>query len=147
MKTLLVAFKGKNNTSAQLVSQLPCDRILLTNSFLGLERDICVIHGSYDSVILFGMDPSLSETVRIEQTAKLDRTSISTQFDIPALSNRMRSYGIAHSVSRTPTQYLCNSAYYHMLIKNQNTVLIHIPSQKGMSKNLMNQLTTLFSSV
>ena len=48
MKTLFIGFRGKNNTSSQLVNQLDEDILLLTNSFSGLEKDILSITESYD---------------------------------------------------------------------------------------------------
>lgn len=47
-------------------------------------------------------------------------------------------------ISKAPTKYLCNAAYYHMLKKNPNTVFIHIPSLKGMNETLMNKLADIF---
>ena len=38
MKTLYTAFKGKNNTSYQLVSRIDNNSLFLTNSFTGLEK-------------------------------------------------------------------------------------------------------------
>ncbi len=38
MKTLYTAFKGKNNTSYQLVSRIDNNLLFLTNSFTGLEK-------------------------------------------------------------------------------------------------------------
>ena len=55
--------------------------------------------------------------------------------------------GISYTVSDKPTRYLCNAAYYHMLKKNPNAVLIHIPSLKGMSIELMNKLIKVFDYV
>ena len=46
MRILYVGFKGKNNTSFQLVSALDGERLFLTNSFSGIERDIEAQPGS-----------------------------------------------------------------------------------------------------
>ena len=59
MKTLYIGFRGKNNTSSQIVNQLGEDILLLTNSFSGLEKDILSITESYDSIYMFGVDSSL----------------------------------------------------------------------------------------
>lgn len=147
MKTLFIGFKGKNNTSAMLVHQLSKDSLLLTNSFAGLERDILSIIKTYDSVYMFGVDKSLNDSVRIEQCAMLQDAWSSSTYDIQALSRKMVQYNIHHSISDTPTQYLCNAAYYHMLCKNPNTVFIHIPSIKGMDHALMDRLQTLFREI
>ena len=40
MKKICTAFKGLHNTSFQLVNQINGDRLFLTNSFKGLEKDI-----------------------------------------------------------------------------------------------------------
>lgn len=147
MKTLFIGFKGKNNTSAMLVHQLSKDFLLLTNSFAGLERDILSIAEEYDSVCMFGVDKSLNNTVRIEQCAILHGAWVSSNYDIQTLSRKMMQHNIHHSISNMPTQYLCNSAYYHMLCKNTNTVFVHIPSIKGMEGVLVEQLLTLFYEI
>ena len=43
MKTLYIGFRGKNNTSSQIVNQLGEAILLLPNSFSGLEKDILSI--------------------------------------------------------------------------------------------------------
>ena len=70
MKTLYIGFRGKNNTSSQIVNQLGEDILLLTNSFSGLEKDILSITESYDSIYMFGVDSSLKGTLRIEKFAE-----------------------------------------------------------------------------
>ena len=147
MKTLFIGFKGKNNTSAMLVHQLGKDFLLLTNSFTGLERDILSISEEYDSVCMFGLDKHLVNAVRIEQYAMLQSTRIASSYDIQALSKKMLRHNIHHSISDTPTQYLCNAAYYHMLRKNRNTIFVHIPSIKGMDNALMDRLLTLLREI
>lgn len=147
MKTLFTGFRGKHNTSAMLVHQLSKDPLLLTNSFAGLERDILSIAEDYDSVYMFGVDKSLKDAVRIEQCAMFRSAWTSSSYDIQALSQQMMQYKIDHSISNTPTQYLCNAAYYHMLCKNRNTVFIHIPSIKGMDDVLVERLLTLFHEI
>jgi hypothetical protein len=53
LKTLFVGFKGKNNPSNMLVNTLDCDRLFLTNSFPGIDRDIENTDLSkYDRVVL-----------------------------------------------------------------------------------------------
>ena len=147
MKTLFIGFRGMNNTSAMLVHQLGRDSLLLTNSFEGLEKDILSIAGEYDFVCMFGVDKRLDDAVRIEQCAMLQGTWASSIYDIQDLSRKMVQQNIHHSISNTPTQYLCNAAYYHMLCRNKNTVFIHIPSIKGMNDALMDRLLTLFRKI
>ena len=136
-----------NNTSAMLVHQLGRDSLLLTNSFEGLEKDILSIAEEYDSVCMFGVDKRLDDAVRIEQCAMFQGTWASSIYDIQDLSRKMVQQNIHHSISNTPTQYLCNAAYYHMLCRNKNTVFIHIPSIKGMNDALMDRLLTLFRKI
>ena len=69
-KILLTGFKGINNSSRMLVEKLSSEIILLTNSFAGLKRDIDSISEDYDCVIMFGVDKSLTSTVRIEKCAR-----------------------------------------------------------------------------
>ncbi len=147
MKTLFIGFRGMNNTSAMLVHQLGRDSLLLTNSFEGLEKDILSIAEEYDSVCMFGVDKRLDDAVRIEQCAMFQGTWVSSIYDIQDLSRKMVQQNIHHSISNTPTQYLCNAAYYHMLCRNKNTVFIHIPSIKGMNDALMDRLLTLFRKI
>ena len=146
MKTLLTAFKGTNNTSFRLVSQLGDNVLLLTNSFSGLERDIDSIPEIPDVVYMFGVDKKLNREIRVESCAKCGDNTICTEFDVLTLSKRLHDHGIKHHISNTPTQYLCNWAYYHMLRKNRNTVFIHIPSIRGMDDAFMKQLVGFFSN-
>ena len=147
MKILFIAFKGVYNTSFQLVQQTGADSVLLTNSFQGLEKDIFSISGNYSIVYMFGVDKTLVGKVRIETCANNKDGTINTDFDIPYLEKKLRSVEISYTVSNKPTRYLCNAAYYHMLKKNPNTIFIHIPSQKGMSIEMMNKLIEIFRGI
>lgn len=144
MKILYIGFKGKNNTSSQLVNQLGENTLLLTNSFSGLEKDILSITESYDSIIMFGVDSSLNGTLRIEKCAELNGITVSSDYDVAQLSKITDGYGIANNISNVPTQYLCNAAYYHMLCINKKAVFVHIPSIKGMNDAFMERLQKLF---
>ena len=115
MKILYIGFKGKNNTSSRLVNQLGENTLLLTNSFSGLEKDILSITQSYDSIIMFGVDSSLKDTLRIEKCAQLYGITVWCDYDVAHLSKIMADSGIVNIISNVPTQYLCNAAYYHML--------------------------------
>lgn len=147
MKTLYIGFRGKNNTSSQIVNQLGEDILLLTNSFSGLEKDILSITESYDSIYMFGVDSSLKGTLRIEKFAEFNGITVSSVYDVAQLSKIMDGYGIVNSISNVPTPYLCNAAYYHMLCINNNAVFIHVPSIKGMNDALMDRLLTLFRKI
>lgn len=60
MNILYVAFKGKNNASYQLLSNLNGDKLLLTNSHDGLKRDIDMKSEQYDLIFMFGIDKTLN---------------------------------------------------------------------------------------
>lgn len=140
MKILYTAFKGMHNTSFQLVSQLCKDKLFLTNSFQGLEKDISSINFEYDIIYMFGIDKDLRNSIRIETCANYNGELVNTTFDILSFENKIIDSGVSYTVSNKPTAYLCNAAYYHMLKKNRNTVFIHIPSVKGMNDILMNKI-------
>lgn len=72
VKILYTGFKGKNNSSFQLLSKLSGEKVHLTNSFDGLERDIVGISDNYDMVVMFGLDSNMKEMVRIELVAECD---------------------------------------------------------------------------
>lgn len=138
MNILYVGFKGAKNTSYQLVSLFPGDHLYLTNSFLGLERDIDALEKEYDAVIMFGVDKSLSTSLRVERCAEFDGKSLETNLYADQLVRGFRENGIHCDISDTPTHYLCNDAYYRMLKKkNGKAVFIHIPGARCMTQELM----------
>ena len=100
MKTLYIGFRGKNNTSSQIVNQLGEDILLLTNSFSGLEKDILSITESYGSIYMFGVDSSLKGTLRIEKFAEFNGITVSSVYDVAQLSKIMDGYGIVNSISK-----------------------------------------------
>ncbi len=120
---------------------------MLTNSFKGLEKDICSISTDYSVVYMFGVDKHLCDKVRIEASANYNDETVNTEFDILCLEKKLRSVEISYTVSDKPTRTLCNAAYYHMLKKNSKTVFIHIPSLKGMNIETMNKLVIVFRSI
>lgn len=67
MNILFTAFKGKNNTSYKLVSSLNCNALYLTNSFIGLKRDIDLISEKCEAFYMFGFDKSLKNSVRMDR--------------------------------------------------------------------------------
>lgn len=78
----------------------------------------------------------LKDEIRLEQTAKLDY-EVNTCLDIRLISELCSKY-IKTSINNIPTKYLCNSAYYHALKKNKNTLFVHIPGfSKITNMNLM----------
>ena len=144
MERLYTAFKGIHNTPFQLVSQLGCDTVLLTNSFTGLEQDIHSISKDYSAVYMFGIDKHLKDKVRIETQANYNGELINTHFDIGIIESMLLKGNIPYEISVNPSKYLCNASFYFMLKRNPNTIFIHIPSSTGMSIELMNRLTTAF---
>ena len=144
MKIFYPAFKGKNNTSYQVASRLNGTVLFLTNSFQGLERDINTVANIYDVVYMLGVDKSLKNKIKIETCAEYNGERIFTEFDISELKNRIDNK-MSYSISDCPTKYLCNSAYYHMLKKNKNTVFIHIPSIAGVDNCLKEAIIELLN--
>ena len=138
MRILYVGFKGKNNTSFQLVSALNGERLFLTNSFSGVERDIEALNTDYDSVIMFGLDNSLSDAVRIEKMSALHSDTLSTVLSTDQMAERFIKNGINCEISERPTHYLCNDAYYRMLQKtDRRAIFVHIPGSRYMTDELM----------
>lgn len=142
MKVLYTGFKGKNNSSNQLLSEISGEKQFLTNSFEGLKRDIMSISDTFDLVIMFGLDTNLKDMVRIERVAKYEDRIEITKADCAAICRCLEENDIQCIVSEDPTQYLCNAAYYHMLHKTDGkAVFIHIPSIKNMSEAMSKKLT------
>ena len=138
MRILYVGFKGKNNTSFQLVSALDGERLFLTNSFSGIERDIDAMNAEYDAVIMFGLDKPLSNAVRIENQAALHGDMLSTVLPTSQMIERFVKNAINCEISDRPTYYLCNDAYYRMLRKtNGKAMFVHIPGSRYMTDELM----------
>lgn len=146
MNELYMAFKGKNNTSNQLLSLLPVsDKVLLTNSFPGLRRDIGLISfENFHSVVMFGIDKTLVDSVRIERAAEGDGMNRQSTYDIRRLAERLGSRGVTFAISERPARYLCNEAYFCVLGKCPNAIFIHIPSLRGMTPELMEKLVECF---
>ena len=141
LRILYTGFKGKNNSSYQLLSKVSGEKLFLTNSFKGLRNDIGNIADQYDLVVMFGLDTKLMDMVRIERVAEYDGVAITTKIECEAICNHMEENDIHCVVSEVPTKYLCNAAYYHMLHKTAgNAVLIHIPSSKYMSEYMMEKI-------
>lgn len=139
-RRIYIGFKGKNNASCILVKSISADSYLLTNSFEGLKRDIESLSCSYDSVILFGIDKTLTDKVRIEKVAELDTKHYSV-LNLENMSKQLEAVGISNYLSDKPTHYLCNAAYWYLLRKfNGKAVLIHIPSIKSFNIQLIDNL-------
>ena len=138
MEILYVGFKGVKNASYQLVSSFSGEHLFLTNSFAGLARDIDALEKDYDAVIMFGVDKSLSASLRVERCAQLHGETLETKLYADQLASGSRENGIPCDISDTPTQYLCNAAYFRMLQKtNGKAIFIHIPGSRYMTQELM----------
>jgi hypothetical protein len=130
--TLFIGFKGNNNSSNILVSSLSSNHILLTNSFTGLKKDIEELSPDYDEVYLFGVNKNLSDSFSIECVAGKDGKRLKSELDLEELKERFASFMIKADISKVPSKYLCNEAYWYLLEKYKgNAVLIHIPTIKN----------------
>ena len=145
MNILLTAFKGKNNSSYQLIKDIECDRLLLTNSFKGLEKDIkdskCE---QYSTVIMFGLDTKLKDRIRIDARAQTEFGIRNTVWDVSAMSKMFDMCGVPNYTSERPTKYLCNYAYYLILTKMcGRAVFIHIPPKKYITDEMKQKILTM----
>jgi hypothetical protein len=135
VKELYIGFKGNNNSSSMLVKALSQEPCLLTNSFSGLKRDIDELPADYDAVYLFGVDKNLTDSFRIEKCAEKESARLTTTLNLEAITKRLSDAGINSTISKTPTYYLCNEAYWYLLEKYQGrAVLVHIPTIKNFSR-------------
>jgi len=143
-RKLYIGFKGKNNASCILVKSISAESYLLTNSFEGLKKDIESLSCSYDSVILFGIDKNLTDSVRIERVAEIDTQHYSV-LNLEDMSSQLEAVGVSNYLSDMPTHYLCNAAYWYLLRKFKGkAVLIHIPSIKNINKQLIEGIKLAF---
>ncbi len=139
---LFTAFKGKTNSSFQLVKQMNTEKIFLTNSFQGIVRDIGMIKDQYQIIIMFGLDKSLQDSVRFEIAAEKDEDYILTSAKMADYTMLADKLDLCYTISNIPTHYLCNEAYYYMMKKvSCPTIFIHIPTMKNMSKEFFRKLT------
>ena len=131
MAVLYVAFKGEGNSSNKIVRSLSGDTLFLTNSYDGLRRDIESVAGTYDLIYMFGVDKTLKGTIRIEQVAQKGDVCLYSNMDLNCIVRKLNEDGIPANVGNTPTQSLCNEAYWYMLKKyNGRAVFFHVPSIK-----------------
>ena len=129
---LYTGFRGIRNVSGLLAQQMAQDCCLLTNSFSGLKRDIDAIDRAFDYAVMFGVDKELTDSIRIERAAEKEGARHSSSLDLEGLAESFRTAGLAAVVSDTPTSWLCNEAYWHMLRKyGGRAVFIHIPTVRN----------------
>ena len=143
---LYTGFRGIRNASGLLTQQLAQDCCLLTNSFGGLKRDIDAISCDYDHVIMFGVDRELTDSIRIERTAEKDCVRYASSLNLEGFGASFRAAGLAVSVSETPTAWLCNEAYWHMLRKfDGRAVFIHVPTVRNADEAFVRKIRRALS--
>lgn len=144
-KRLFTGFKGKNNASALVVSALPGEHLLLTNSFGGVKKDIEAVANDYDCVIMFGIDKSLKDSLRIEKTAERDGERLSSEINLQTVRESFKLAGLKGVISDTPTHYLCNEAYWYALKKFEGrAVFIHVPTLKDADGSFIEKIVRSF---
>ena len=140
-KILLTGFKGKNNSSGNLVQTISQNYKLLTNSFDGVKKDIEEISDDFDFVIMFGCDKNLKDSVRIERFAQKNNEKITSALDLENISKRLGNVGIKNIISDVTGAYLCNEAYWSALKKfNNKAVFIHIPTLKNIDDDFIKKM-------
>ena len=145
---LFVGFKGKNNASGMLVEQIAPDPLLLTNSFAGLRRDIDSVPNEYDYVVMFGVDKTLTDSVRIDKIASLNGIKKATAINLHGIKEKLADGGVSAEISEIPTAYLCNEAYWHMLEKfSGRAVFIHIPTMKHVDECFVGKMKMVFNDL
>ena len=146
-RILFLGFKGANNFSGLLVRSLSPWHCLLTNSFEGLRKDIEKLPVDCDRVYLFGADKNLKDSFRLERMAEKDGIRLTSALDPEKLADQFASSGILTGISETPTRYLCNEAYWHLLKKFEGrAALIHIPTIKNADDKFIQKLTKIESA-
>mgnify|MGYP003408719407 CR=1 FL=1 len=138
---LHIGFKGKKNASSTLVECLSDSPCLLTNSFAGVKRDIKCLADHYDSVLMFGVDKNLKNSVRIERVAEREGIRLYSELDLEDISKRLTTAGVQNSISDIPTHYLCNEAYWFSLQKYKGkAVFIHIPTTNNIDDSFFEKM-------
>lgn len=146
-KVLFVGFKGKNNASGKLAVLISSEHLLLTNSFEGLKKDIDSAGEKYDHVILFGVDKTLTSSVRIEKSAAKEDKKIYSESDLSDLIGSIKAVEIEAEISDDPKNSLCNDAYWQALTKYAGrAVFIHIPTIKYADEMFLDKLKRVFTS-
>lgn len=124
---------------------LDAETVFITNSFQGAKRDVLSVDEHlYDQIVMLGIDKNLTDSIKIELTAAVDEHFVETCFNVDKLTSFCVENAVNYLINASPTAYLCNTAYYHMLNKKQNTIFIHIPSIGRMNSDFMKLLIDLF---
>lgn len=149
MSLLLTAFKGVHNSSYQLIQGYSDDKLFLTNSYNGLDRDInSCDFTQYSAVIMFGLDRNLKDKLRIEPCAKLCENIRNTVYDTKAFADIFEEFSLKTAVAEKATAYLCNYAYYKVLdIMSGRALFVHIPPERcftsDMKRNIQNAIRVI----
>ncbi|MDE5562378.1 MAG: hypothetical protein K2J01_02390 [Clostridiales bacterium] len=141
MSILYVAFKGNGNSANKIVNGLVGNKLFLTNSYEGLKTDIENIRDTYDLVYMFGLDKKLKGTIRIDCIAQKDKMRLYSSVDFDSIVMKLNQVGIITNTSNTPTQSLCNEAYWYMLRKyNCHVIFFHVPSIKYITEDFIEKV-------
>ncbi len=141
MSILYVAFKGNGNSGNKIVRSLSGDKVFLTNSYSGLKKDIDNINGTYNLVYMFGLDKGLKGDVRIDCVAVRGDEYLYSDMNFNSIAAKLNKNGIVANIGNTPTNYLCNEAYWHMLRKfNCHVAFFHVPSIKYITENFIEKV-------
>lgn len=144
MPTLYAAFKGNGNFANKIVRSLGGDKLFLTNSYGGLKKDIDNVNDTYDLVYMFGLDKALKGNVRVESTARKDGVCLYSDVDFHSIAMELNQNGIMTQIGNTPTQSLCNEAYWHMLKKyNCHVLFFHVPSIKYITEDFIAKVSAV----
>ena len=144
MSILYVAFKGNGNSANKIVRSISGDKLFLTNSFDGLKKDIDNINGTYDLVYMFGLDKRLKGNIRIDCVAQRGDVCLYSDVDFNSIAMNLSQNGIIADIGNTPTQYLCNEAYWYMLRKfNCHVIFFHVPSIKYITENFIEKIRSV----
>ena len=144
MPTLYVAFKGNGNSANKIVRSISGEKLFLTNSYNGLKKDIDNINSAYDLVYMFGLDKRLKGNVRIDCVARRGDVCLYSDVDYNSIAMNLSQNGIITDIGNTPTQYLCNEAYWYMLSKfNCHVIFFHVPSIKYITENFIEKIRSV----
>ena len=144
MPTLYVAFKGNGNFANKIVRSISGEKLFLTNSYNGLKKDIDNINSAYDLLYMFGLDKRLKGNVRIDCVAQRGDVCLYSDVDFNSIAMNLSQNGIITNIGNTPTQYLCNEAYWYMLRKfNCHVIFFHVPSIKYITENFIEKIRSV----
>ena len=95
---------------------------------------------------MFGVDKTLTSSVRIEKSAAKDDKKRNSKLDLPDLIESIKAVEIEAEVSDNPKNSLCNDAYWQALTKYAGrAVFIHIPTIKYADEMFLDKLKRVFT--